>query len=413
MAGLLAIGLPLYLSLGADRTIEGYLRTSQVSHFVILIGVFGVTIYLRHSISRVLQVVVLLVYGLWNQVQGALGSLSGLMVMGIGIILAAHYGYFHVRAAAKISLVALAMVLSILLQVFLWAVSEPHRPPVLDFAYTAVAVLGLLAGYSLVVRDAAMSAAHRRAELERELGIRTEEYRNEVRSRQDAEEAAEVSAEESRKLAAERLALLQEVQHRAKNSIQMTLALLESGDPRSPSDSTINRVRAIGLVYDLVDASEDLSSIQLEQYIERLVWYLQLSYDNHLVGITYEPDGNCTRSQLDATINLGLLIHEIVQIVVSCSFADAGGTITIAQKTDLDAIELLISHGGQPLPAGIESDTTDCGTGLLSAFLQRLHIRSAIVCGPPNEWRLTIPAEAIVKPVQEVWRLSRRRAVSS
>ena len=413
MVGLLAIGLPLYLSLAPGRTLEGFLRTAQFYQFVVLIGLFGVSICLYNEISRVLQVMALLLFGSWNQMHGPQGSLTGLMVMGIGVILAAHYGFFHVQAPAKISVIAIVMALSMLLQVVIRAESEPHRPPALDFTYNSVAVLGLLAGYALVVRDASKSASRRRAELEREVRIRTEEYREEVQSRRNAETAAQESAEEARRLAAERLKLLQEVQHRTRNSIQMTLAMLESGDRQVSVDSTINRIRAIGLVYDLIDASDDLSSIPLEQYVERLVWHLQLSYGDRSVHVLYEPGENRTRTQLDATINLGLLLHEIVQIVVSHSFADAGGTITITQKTDASAIELTILHGGHPLPTGIESDKTDCGTGLLPAFLQRLHIRSAIESGPTNEWRLSIPAEAIVKPTQEVWRLHRPRAANS
>ncbi len=399
MVGLLAIGLPLFLSIYADRTLADYFRTPQYYQFVTLVLFFGVSAFVRHRIGRIVQVASLLLAGLWNQMQSPPGSLTGVMIMGVGIILAAHYGFVAHGARAKMALIAVAMGASLLLQVAVWAESHPDRPLLIEFAYNSVAVLGLLTAYSLVIRDAAMSAARRRKELERDVSIRTEAYRQEVESRRVAEEAARTSAQEASRLAAERLDLLQEVQHRTKNSVQMTIALLESFDPNNPHDldSIMNRVRAIGLVYDLVDSLEDLSSIPLEHYIERLVWYLQLSYHGREVCIRYEPGQSRTRSQLDATINLGMLLHEIVRTVVTYSLADEGGTITIRQETAAESVELVVTHGGCPLPAGIETDRTEGAADLLPAFLRRLHVGSTIERNATNHWRLSIPLEAIVK----------------
>ncbi len=399
--GLLAVGFPLYLSRSPDNTVLGFFSQINVQQFILLLIIFTATAIIRQTIGQTIQVVLILVFGLVGQTSAHAGSFTGFMVAGIGVVLGAHYGFFHRQPRLKIGSIAAAMLLTLLLQSFLVSQADSGRWTLLEFSYHFVGATGLLVAYTLTIRDVALSETSRRARLEREVSNRTTELREEVARRRTAESREAEAAETARHLARERLELLKEVHHRAKNSLQMVLTLLETFDPKSPEDitPTINRVRAIGLVYDLVDAGTDLSSITLEDYLDRLMWHLQMSHADRSLQIVFDQQGSVHRTQLEATVNLGLLVHEIVNVALSESLPRTGGTIRIVEDSKPEVIEFTITHGSRPLPSRMEIREANNGAGLMQALVERLHIEASLIPGTDNTWKLAVPREAIVKSV--------------
>mgnify|MGYP006289775941 CR=1 FL=1 len=395
-AMLMVLGYPIYVSVDPDRSFLTFVTEPLALQLMLLAGVFMASARIPHPLSRVGQVSVIVVFGLVVLSGADVDSLTGLLIIGVGVILAAQYGQFKTHSRLKVASVTLAVVFALAIQAGQHWLTAGLSETILAFLYNATAVMGLIAAYVIVWREATSQIASRQAELESAVEQRTTELSGEIQARLAAEQASHEAAEKAERLAAERLALLREVHHRAKNSLQMTLTLLDGMDVSSPEsrDTTIDQVRAIGLVYDLVDASEDLSAISLEDYLENLFAHLRMAENGTQTQIWFEAEARI-RSRLDPTVNLGLMIVEIMRLS-KLSSIDSGLTIMVSERLSDTSVQIEISYGGRPVPATIDPDADDVSTtGLLTAFIRRLHVDLTIERGQPNRWSLSIPHEVL------------------
>ncbi|MFW5684375.1 MAG: histidine kinase dimerization/phosphoacceptor domain -containing protein, partial [Spirochaetota bacterium] len=347
---LLVIGYFVYTVSGFG-TFADFIGLHLAIELLALSLLFTLTAVIPSSVARVLQVAVLLVFGLYTLVMADLGSIAGIPIGGVGAILAAHYGYFQRRAKLKGALLMSLAFVAIALQIYRFRGELVIGQSLLGFAYSATAVLGLAFAYVLVLRDAARDAANRQSLLEQAVAERTESLRFEIDSRKIAEENERLAAAEAKRLAAERLELLREVHHRANNSLQMAISLVESMNPGSRDDQsiTVNRIRAIGLVYDIIDSARDLNSIELEEYLESLYSYLQMSRPEAPVMVLYDPAGS-HRARLEAPISLGLMMNEIFQLACEYSFPRRPGAIEVRQSETDSHYTFEVVHSGERLP---------------------------------------------------------------
>ncbi|MFP4113871.1 MAG: histidine kinase dimerization/phosphoacceptor domain -containing protein [Spirochaetota bacterium] len=396
-AVMLVLGVPYYLGFGQDRTFADYVVDDNTISLAVVLVIFICTAVSRSKASRVLQLLLLIGYGLLLLATSRENSLSGLAILAIGAILAAHYGAFERSAKLKVTALITAVVLAIASQAFRSLIHLGTQQTLIGFAYTSVAVVGLAYLYVIVLRDAASSAAARQSELERTVRQRTRLLNEEVAARDAAEVAARKSAVESQRLAAERLELLREVHHRAKNSLQMTLSLLEGSPPGNMAEyeTTIARIRAIGLAYDVVDESTDLGAIVLEEYVERLLLQVQMSAGSSTISLSYTRKGPTT-TRLEPTVNLGLLLLELIRIVRGCPMRDCPTCITIRQSSNDHAVVFAIEHTAGALPREADPIAGDSALlGLLPAFLERLAASLVLHDDQPGSWLLEVPRERI------------------
>ena len=393
---LLCLGFPIYLSLNPDGTLATFVVDPLAAELVILAAFFAATGLIRHIAARAGQVVALCVFGLIILAGADVDSLTGLLIIGVGVILAAQYGYFRAFSRLKIGAVALALLIALLIQAARYWAAAGVSQTILAFLYNATAVLGLLTAYIIVWRDATTEIASRQAQLEAAVQERTSELSREMAARLAAEQASRKAASRAEQLASERLSLLQEVHHRARNSLQMTLTLLDAMDASSPEshDMTVDRVRAIGLVYDLVDSSEDLSSISMEDYLESLVAHLRMAETASTLQIWFQPTASI-RSRLEPTVNLGLMVIEIIR-VAKLTLTENDNTIVVAEALSDESVVIEVSHGGRPVPPDIDDGSGDAATrSLFAAFVQRLHVDLTINRDELNTWSLRIPLNVL------------------
>jgi two-component sensor histidine kinase len=171
----------------------------------------------------------------------------------------------------------------------------------------------------------------------------------------------------------------------------MALTLVEQMEC-DERDGTLARIRAIGLVYDMVEGQENLSVIALGEYLQSLSSSLSMLYGATPVSIRFAADGTL-EAGLDSTVNTGLMLVELVDLARRHSFSAEGGEISVSQKLGEEMVELVVTHAGGRLP-----DSVDPGadrfftTGLLPAFFERLQVSATLERGGANEWTLTMPA---------------------
>src|SRR5918997_2071523 len=94
---------------------------------------------------------------------------------------------------------------------------------------------------------------------------------------------------------ADKVVLLQEIHHRVKNNLQVTSSLLQMQsrrftDPsvKSAFQETQDRLRSIGLIHDILYRKDAGRTIDLQDYLERLITELSATYGASARGIAVD-----------------------------------------------------------------------------------------------------------------------------
>jgi len=186
-----------------------------------------------------------------------------------------------------------------------------------------------------------------------------------------------LAEEQMRASLREKEVLLQEIHHRVKNNMQIVSSLLklQAGyvDDRTYYDmfkESQNRIISMALVHEKLYQSEDLASIDLNEYITHLASALFRSYGADTGSVALKIDVADVVFGVDTAIPCGLIINELVSNSLKYAFPDGKeGEIKIALRfTDGDEITLTVSDNGVSIPD--ELDLTNTG----SLGLKLVHI---------------------------------------
>ncbi len=174
--------------------------------------------------------------------------------------------------------------------------------------------------------------------------------------RKEAQEQLESSLKEKE-------ALLRELYHRTKNNMQVITAILsmqgsQSEHPaiRQSFKEMERRIHAMSLVHQKLYQAKNLSSIDLDEYIQDLTKQLIEGYDYPIGNIAVKFDLEKIAVLIDTALPLGLVINELLTNSLKYAFPDGrDGQITIHLKQDSTAqIELIIADDGIGLPENID-----------------------------------------------------------
>jgi two-component sensor histidine kinase len=193
---------------------------------------------------------------------------------------------------------------------------------------------------------------------------------------------AKAAAERQLRATNERLAaLLNEVNHRVANSLQLVSAFvhMQAGalaDPvaKDALENTNRRIQAIAQVHRRLYTSDDVQSVEMSEYLTALVAELEEAWSTpasprHL-RLTAEP----IRLKPDRAVPVGVIVSELV--ANACKYAyepDGSGEVRIELRRDGDtAFTLAIEDDGRGLPEDGSVQGTGLGTRLVKAMAQSL-----------------------------------------
>ncbi len=137
-----------------------------------------------------------------------------------------------------------------------------------------------------------------------------------------------------------------------------------------------NRIKSIGLVHELLYQADDLTKIDCQQYIKRMLQQLQYSYgiDENKVALTLNIVD--IYLQVDKAILCGLIINELASNSLKYAFPDkVDGELMISLRFVDDLYELIISDKGAGLPERIQlenSGTLGLGLSLAVNWINQL-----------------------------------------
>ena len=133
--------------------------------------------------------------------------------------------------------------------------------------------------------------------------------------------------------------LISEIHHRVKNNMQIISSLIElqcsnheESALRNQLSTIKDRIRAMGIVHEILYNSKNFREIRLHDYIERLISNLDISLTGDDVDNEYRIfiDKDLTIN-FESAIPIGLIINEIVTNSIKHAFPDKKtGIITVA-----------------------------------------------------------------------------------
>ena len=176
--------------------------------------------------------------------------------------------------------------------------------------------------------------------------------------------------------------LIMEVHHRVKNNLQVVQSLLslqsmqvQDAEARGYFNESENRVQAISMIHEKLYRSEDLSSLELSEYVNDLVRELILSFGVSSSDVTVNVDIPEREMDIDALIPCGLIINELVSNAFKYAFpSGAKGSLHISIKPTPEGMtELVVRDDGPGLVTGFDiSSTRSLGLRLVNSLVRQL-----------------------------------------
>jgi chemotaxis protein methyltransferase CheR len=186
--------------------------------------------------------------------------------------------------------------------------------------------------------------------------------------------------------------LLEELQHRVANSLQIIAAIIlmkaktvDSDDTRRHLEDAHERVLSVAAVQQHLHAAAASGSIELVSYLTKLCDALSQSMigDNRMISLKATGKGG-TATCRDAE-SLGLIVTELVINSLKHAFTEntQDGLITVAYDVSGTDWKLSVADNGVGKPDGVFAQPkTGLGTGIVKALAKQLDAQMVIVSGP-------------------------------
>lgn len=193
-------------------------------------------------------------------------------------------------------------------------------------------------------------------------------------------------------LVREKQILLQELQHRVANSLQIIASVLMQSAKRVQSEETRlhlhdahNRVMSIAMLQKQLAVSQ-LESVELRTYFADLCRSIAASMIDDPQRLTLETIVDDTSTSSDVSVSMGLIVTELVINAIKHAFPNqaAGGTITVSFAADGDAWLLSVSDDGAGMSVGEDVGKPGLGTGIVEALSRQLDASVTVLDAKPG-----------------------------
>ena len=185
--------------------------------------------------------------------------------------------------------------------------------------------------------------------------------------------------------------LLQELQHRVANSLQIIASVLLQSARRVQSDETRSHLHAAhqrvmsvaALQRQLAISSRD--DVHLRPYFTELCHTIGASMirDHGILKLNAECD-DCIVAA-DVSLSLGLVVTELVINALKHGFPDdRGGEIKVVYRTHDTDWTLSVADNGIGMPTHRDNARPGLGTSIVKAFAMQLHARIEVKDADPG-----------------------------
>ena len=187
--------------------------------------------------------------------------------------------------------------------------------------------------------------------------------------------------------------LLQELNHRTKNNLNMISSLLnlqsnELGD--EPAAEAVRqgryRVDSLALIHKKL-YQEDYSSIHMEQYLKELLEHLNDSFDPE---VAIETSISVGQMKVDQAIPIALIVNELVTNALKYGKApDGNSLIWVSLQEEANDYKLRISDNGPGMETPQMDQLTSFGLKLIYSLTDQLDGTLYFANANGSEWTIT------------------------
>ncbi len=174
---------------------------------------------------------------------------------------------------------------------------------------------------------------------------------------------------------------LAEIHHRVKNNLtiiscllQLQIGELEDAESKVYFQQSINRINSIAKVHELIYDSEDMSSVDIKFYLDRIVPAIRDSMQNFDKKVEVNLDIPSHRLKVNQAIPLGLMFNELITNSFKYAFDNVEqGEISIKMTADINRITFTYEDNGNGFKENYDfRNSTNLGLTLIHLQLQQL-----------------------------------------
>lgn len=173
--------------------------------------------------------------------------------------------------------------------------------------------------------------------------------------------------------------LLQEVQHRVANSLQIIASVLMQSARRVQSDearghlhNAHHRVMSIAALQRQLSTSSG-GNVELRTYLTQLCQSLGASMIADPERLSIEVTVDDSTVEPDVSVNLGLIVTELVINALKHAFPDERtGVILVDYRSSGEDWTLSVTDNGVGMPEGSDAPKAGLGTGIVEALSKNL-----------------------------------------
>jgi two-component sensor histidine kinase len=189
----------------------------------------------------------------------------------------------------------------------------------------------------------------------------------------------------------EKAVLLQEVQHRVANSLQIIASVILQSARKSQSEETRthltdahSRVMSVAALQQQLAVSS-LGAVELKPYFDQLCLSVAASMIHNHDQLSLHVDCDDSAVAADVSVSLGLIVTELVINSLKHAFPGGrNGRITVSYQAQGPNWTLAVVDDGVGMPKDPESQTPGLGTSIVEALANQLNARVKVIGGHPG-----------------------------
>ncbi|WP_243374296.1 sensor histidine kinase [Microvirga solisilvae] len=197
----------------------------------------------------------------------------------------------------------------------------------------------------------------------------------------------------------DKVMLLQEIHHRVKNNLAVTSSLLQMQARRFSDESvkaafqeTQDRLQSVGLIHDLLYRKETGDTINLQDYLMRLIDEISATYGATARHIAVDLQAEPILIDLGRAVPLALAVTEAITNAFKHAFDPGqGGRIQVIAQRSGSQIEICVKDNGKGCSDASENNGS-LGMKLIRAFAMQLNGTFTIENADGTIVRLAFPA---------------------
>lgn len=180
----------------------------------------------------------------------------------------------------------------------------------------------------------------------------------------------------------EKEVLLKEIHHRVKNNLQVVSSLLNL-QTRNINDATAlaaikegrDRVRSMALLHQNLYQDNNLTGVDVKNYIELLAQSLLQSYNINTETIGLITNVQELQLDVETVLPIGLILNELISNALKYAFDESAqkGKLEVILQQQNNQLVLEVKDNGKGLPADWNyNNLTSLGYQLIKSFVQKM-----------------------------------------